>query len=246
MKKRCLIVLMVICVVSIVACGNDKQDKQEKHTESQVESHIKTETDPDTTADNIIPRGVSYSIKLSYTDRKELLMEGQEFPKTPGRGDEYYDSISGYIYTYQQQIGENEYTSGWNVVCKRRDQYTNDYSGTILESICGQPVTSMVGCFEGRRAKMDPIVIPEHITDIRNMYKDCVRLTTAPQIPASVVKMDYAFAGCKRLTGEVVIDANPSTYEGCFKGVDIKTQNIEFKGKSACMEPIKATAEMVN
>lgn len=249
MKKRCLILfMMLLCLVSAVACGNGEPEvSTESQTEMQTEAHTEFLKEETTVADNVIPLYCWYKVKQQnwpYYDKYESLLQGQPFPEAPNRGD-IYTTVT-FIYTYQQKIGEDEYTTGWNVVAKGNDQYTNDYSEPILESICGQPVTSMVGCFEGRRAKMDPIVIPEHITDISCMYNNCVRLTKAPDIPSTVKKMDYAFAGCKRLTGEMVIDANPDTYEGFLQGLDLETQKIELRGKSGCIEKIRATAVKAN
>ncbi|MBQ4283130.1 MAG: hypothetical protein IJB96_04295 [Lachnospira sp.] len=241
MKKRLLvlIVMIMLCVTVLVAC--DKEKHSENKTESQVESQVEIKPEVVTDLTDTVPAYCFYQINLPYHDPYSALFEGSKLPEEPRRGDVYKDA-NGYHYTYQQQIGEDEYTPGWNVVYVGNDQYGNDYSGTILKTICGKPVTSMVGCFEGRKAKMDPIVIPEHITDITRIYNNCVRLSEAPKIPASVKKMDYALAGCTRLTGDVVIDANPETYEGCLQGVDLAGQKIEVKGKSDVLEKIKNTA----
>ena len=51
--------------------------------------------------------------------------------------------------------------------------------------------------------------------------------------------MSWAFKGCKSLTGEIEINANPKEYYECFERVNIN--NVSFTGVSNELDEIKAT-----
>ena len=77
--------------------------------------------------------------------------------------------------------------------------------------------------------------IPDGVTDIDSAFAYCTNLETAPKIPSSVKVMCYTFSGCKKLTGTIEINANPTSYSGCFSGT---TQPITLKGTSSKLTAI--------
>jgi hypothetical protein len=59
--------------------------------------------------------------------------------------------------------------------------------------------------------------IPVTVEEMDYTFFDCEVLVTGPSvIPASVTDMLSTFERCKALTGEMQINANPSSYYGCF------------------------------
>ena len=50
-----------------------------------------------------------------------------------------------------------------------------------------------------------------------------------------------AFYYCKSLTGTIEINANPTSYSGCFCGVKFITQGITLTGSSTKLSALKAT-----
>lgn len=65
----------------------------------------------------------------------------------------------------------------------------------------------------------------------------------APDIPKSVTNMMYTFANCNNLTGDIVINANPTEYTGCFRYVYFNSQNITLSGTSTMLEELRATGD---
>ncbi len=56
--------------------------------------------------------------------------------------------------------------------------------------------------------------------------------------------MYKTFGDCTKLSGNIVIDANPKQYTQCFEGVNFETQGITLSGSSAVLEEIKSTGKM--
>ena len=48
-------------------------------------------------------------------------------------------------------------------------------------------------------------------------FATCALLPTVPAIPKNVMNMVFTFEDCKNLTGEIEINANPTSYDSCFK-----------------------------
>ena len=73
------------------------------------------------------------------------------------------------------------------------------------------------------------------VTNMSNAFESCTSLTTAPTIPSSVTNMARTFYNCPSLTGTIEINANPTSYSGCFSGT---TQPITLKGTSSKLTAI--------
>lgn len=72
---------------------------------------------------------------------------------------------------------------------------------------------------------------------------NCTTLTVAPEIPNNVTDMYRTFYGCTALTGDVVINANPTSYTECFKNT---TKAITLSGSSTKLAVLAATANKGN
>ena len=143
---------------------------------------------------------------------------------TPQNGDTY--EYGDYIYTYHLHK-EMEYDIGWQVDLNTAVTDTNQTSyGAILESINGEPVTSMYGTFGFCKFLTDDgiptipsgvtnmshtfssceslkdlssLVIPSSVIYMQNTFQNCTALVTAPAIPNSVTEMWGVFNYCTSL-----------------------------------------------
>ncbi len=106
------------------------------------------------------------------------------------------------------------------------------------------------------------------VTDMSNTFCFCRALTIAPEIPSTVTNlqwafsytnikqastipegvdnMDYTFFDCPKLQGTIEINANPSTYRGCFAGAGFggaatEGTGLVVTGKSTILDEIIAT-----
>ena len=68
-------------------------------------------------------------------------------------------------------------------------------------------------------------------------FTDCCNLREIPPIPESVKNMTNAFSYNTLLTGEIVVNANPEKYSGCF----FEIYGITLKGTSNMLEELNAT-----
>lgn len=78
-------------------------------------------------------------------------------------------------------------------------------------------VTDLECTFSGCSSLITAPTIPDSVTNMLNTFSGCAALKTAPIIPSSVTDMRYTFSGCTALTGTVVINAQPTAYDGCFQ-----------------------------
>ncbi len=107
-----------------------------------------------------------------------------ETPTTPDPAlnpDDGTEPQDGDIYTH----GDYQYTysasdGGWAVRVK--DNTKTEY-GAILESINGQPVTSLNSTFWYCTSLKTAPAIPNSVTDMTATFRNCTKLTTAPVIP---------------------------------------------------------------
>ena len=65
-------------------------------------------------------------------------------------------------------------------------------------------------------------------------FSSCTSLTSAPEIPAAVTKMNYCFKGCTSLSGEIIInDESINDWDMTFKdvpaSVTVKVKNDSVK-----------------
>ena len=62
--------------------------------------------------------------------------------------------------------------------------------------------------------------IDGHPVLLSSTFGDCYNLITAPEIPYGIISMHAAFWNCSNLTGNITINANPTSYVNCFKGTE--------------------------
>ncbi len=98
-------------------------------------------------------------------------------------------------------------------------------------------VTDLTNAFRGADIKDSP-EIPITVTNLDNTFSS-TKIEVAPYIPSSVENMTGTFSYCYFLTGNVVIDANPTEYFECFK----KTGNITLSGKSTLLDKLLLTKQ---
>ncbi len=161
--------------------------------------------------DNIAKLGQKWDEKLNSSDNTENTETTAPDPAlNPNNGTEPQDGdtyeYGDYKYTYSTSDG------GWSVAVL--DKSKTEY-GAILESINGQPVTDMSYTFSDCENLTTAPVIPNTVTNMFFTFKYCP-LTTAPAIPSSVTNMEATFIGCMGLTGNIEINANPTSYHDCF------------------------------
>lgn len=81
------------------------------------------------------------------------------------------------------------------------------------------------------------LTIPNGVEDMEYAFTDCCNLREIPPIPESVKNMTNAFSYNTLLTGEIVVNANPEKYSGCF----FEIYGITLKGTSNMLEELNAT-----
>ncbi len=82
--------------------------------------------------------------------------------------------------------------------------------------------------------------IPDNIVTMDGAFY-ASGIITAPDVPANVKSMIVTFGECTNLTGEIVFDANPEEYAGCFLNVDFVEQNISFVGDTKLEPELRAS-----
>ena len=86
--------------------------------------------------------------------------------------------------------------------------------------------------------------IPYNVMEIYGTFKDCISLTTAPDMSnASSLKIvTDAFVGCTSLTGTVNFGIAPIVHVyNCFGNVNFATQNITLTGNTTKLDSIGKT-----
>ncbi len=83
-----------------------------------------------------------------------------------------------------------------------------------------------------------PPKFSDKVTNLGYVFRNCTALKTAPKIPSSVKYLSNTFLNCSSLTGNIVIDANPTEYTDCFKGV---TKPITITGATTLKQELLAT-----
>lgn len=82
--------------------------------------------------------------------------------------------------------------------------------------------------------------LPNNVTNLTSLFYGCTLITKAPDIShlTNVTSMQETFAECTRLTGTIVINCNPTSYNKCF----YKTkQPIVIDGSSTLLNELAAT-----
>lgn len=102
-------------------------------------------------------------------------------------------------------------------------------------------VTDMSGTFKGCTSLTTAPTIPDGVKKMFATFNDCIALTIAPTIPNSVKDMMYTFMNCNSLTGTITINANPSSYSGCFV-LKSTGKDITLTGESTRLQEIANTS----
>ena len=211
--------------------GEDTPDEGGTETPEPEEPEINVALNPS----GIIPEGAVYYVSAmsekrgdNYTHYFEpddyataTYNAGDAFPTTTAVGDAY--TYNDYLYVFGMQNYDYEYgEGGWDDVVD--DGWGVLYVGTstepqaILESINGKLVTSLRQTFAGQN------------------------ITSAPSIPATIDDMAWTFIDCYSLTGEIIINANPTDCDQCFAGCDMS--KITLTGTSTMLDELAASAEL--
>lgn len=110
------------------------------------------------------------------------------------------------------------------------------------------PVTYICGVFYKCTKLVIAPKLPETATSLEEAFRGCTNLKTAPEIPAGAFGgyrdggLWYTFADCTNLTGELIINSNPSDYTGCFKNAATADgANLVVSGTSDILDKIIET-----
>ena len=157
----------------------------------------------------IIPEGGVYYVKCNYQNRKigqydncaQKLVAGDYFPELSW-GDVFVYGDYEYQYHYYCSSGGwlnntagRENSDGWGVVAIDK---TKSHYGTILSYINNRPVMNMSMTFYSCKNMTISPQIPETVLNIDYAYA-LTSITHAPNIPDSVTVSTSAFAGCDKL-----------------------------------------------
>lgn len=91
----------------------------------------------------------------------------------------------------------------------------------VTAPVIPDSVISMDRTFAGCTALATAPVVPDGVKSMKDTFRDCTGLATAPVIPDGVISIDGIFSGCTSLTGEIVVNANPTSYTGAVPDIDI-------------------------
>ena len=106
-------------------------------------------------------------------------------------------------------------------------------------------VNNMEGAFMGCTSLTTPPDM-SNANSVKNMdgtFQGCASLTTAPTIPNSVTNMHFTFYNCTSLAGTIEVNANPTSYNSCFKGT---VKPITLTGSSTKKSQLASTANKNN
>ena len=177
-----------------------------------------TPTTPDddpTVQNDTIPVGGTYKINGGAT----LVGDGSVAFPTPSEGDVY--EYGDYSYTYANNctgMASETYGEGWSlsVLDKSKAAYQ-----TILSSVAGKPVVSMLLAFESCTSMEHSPEIPSTVKGLSYAYVGCSSMKECPDIPSSVIDLNTTFMDCKKITATPLIPdaitSLPSTFSGCDK-----------------------------
>ena len=204
-----------------------------------------SESDDDLNNENVIPEGGTYIVGREFNSEEwcydytnaTTYNAGDKFPVIQ-KGDVYLFGNYEYCYGYNidDEIGiYNGSTEGWGVLCLK------DVAdpGPILESINGEPITSVSYAFHGNTELTVAPAIPETVTNMAGTFWGCESLTEAPVIPSNVTNMFGTFRECSSLAGSITINATPADYEQCL----MCTQITEILGSCENKDEILGTCE---
>lgn len=190
------------------------------------------------------------------TDKKLVNMDYWLFKKVT------IDGVEGYG-LYSEYASNNDSAKGYVSTFTS----SGEIKGTVPQYIKGDgdtkfyPVISMGYTFANCSELQIAPEIPTTVINMNATFLKCNNLITASTIPESVKCMNYTFSYCSRLTGELIINANPSKapttsgnyfedpttlggINGCFANA-VSTSPGEFlklKGSSSMLDDLIETA----
>ena len=103
-------------------------------------------------------------------------------------------------------------------------------------------VTNMEWTFRGCTGLLTAPMIPSSVTNMNATFQGCTKLMTAPTIPSGVTSLDMTFTNCINLTGNLIINANPTGYNKCLTdAATADDANLIVSGSSTVLDKIIAT-----
>ena len=87
--------------------------------------------------------------------------------------------------------------------------------------------------------------IENTVENISQAFKGCKKMTSMGPVFSSVSIMDEAFAGCEKLRGELLIEADPLSYQDCLDLTASQTGGVSLKLYAASEINSSTIKEMV-
>lgn len=229
-------------------------EHQGENNETTVPSSpIETEPDPIVPMAYIVPEGCTY-----YCADGTVIDAGSEVWVQVSEGDRLVTQM--FEYTYSMDL------DGW----KAARHVNNTTYEPFLAEINGEPLTSLAGvfynhtglgispeipagvkyiqyAFAGCNYLQAAPAIPDGVVNMEAAFSECWCIQEVAEIPASVMNMTRTFADCYLLTGEIVINATPTAFEGCFAPyMGWFGKPIILTGTGGNLEEIAATSSLGN
>lgn len=261
--KKIIVAMLILSVCILAACDNSSQP-----VVSGTGTGTETETPPVTppadtsVVGNTVPDGAFFAntnSDLGYNlEYSNIKVAGEAFPDTFQTGDVFL--YNGYMYIYGFDVDGNSITDGWSVIVAD-DMYetvtapagfeflditTITEVGLICESINGKPIKSMSGTFNCCYSLVSlpaGFTIPSGVTDTSYMFGLCYALASLPAgftIPSGVTQMEEVFWYCYKLSDTITINANPTSYSGCFMNAGKDGSGIVLAGSSTMLDVLAA------
>lgn len=105
---------------------------------------------------------------------------------------------------------------------------STDPDGDFSKYVIPNTVTNMNNVFRNCKKLTKAPVIPNSLTDMAGTFMSCTSLTTAPTIPNGVTDMTYTFYNCGKLTTAPAIPSSVTNMKGTFYYCTSLTGTIEI------------------
>lgn len=161
-----------------------------------------------------------YQAGSSFTKRYVLTINGEGAAKAYGSPEQI-----PWLKNYADKITEceiarsvrTEDVSYWFSECSRLEVIPQFYG-----------VRKMQGTFQNCKA-IKYGYIENTVENISQAFKGCTEMTSMGPIFSSVSIMDEAFSGCVKLRGELLIEADPLSYQDCLELTASQTGGVSLK-----------------
>ena len=181
-----------------------------------------------------------------YEGATAVYTAGEKMPETLNSGDIFV--YGDYEYRYEMDYYHDNYNdwrwnstvNGWGaaVLDRTKTEYgqlcttingenlytlTDTYESCTNMTIAPSIPTTVARLSETFRecsslTDVSNLVIHEGVESMYSTFVYCTSLTTVPTVSNTVINMYQTFYGCSELTGEIEINANPSSIKNCFGG----------------------------